>query len=83
MNNDAGLSPGRWPGGKRCAVAVTVDFNDIHGILSQVPAVAGREKTLSVWRYGTLRGIDRLLALLAAKNVPASWCVPGFRSLPC
>ncbi|WP_413739885.1 polysaccharide deacetylase family protein [Sodalis sp. RH14] len=77
MNNDAGLSPGRWPGGKRCAVAVTVDFNDIHGILSQVPAVAGREKTLSVWRYGTLRGIDRLLALLAAKNVPASWCVPG------
>ncbi|NDL64762.1 polysaccharide deacetylase family protein [Acerihabitans arboris] len=77
MNVDAGSSPGRWPYGKRCAVVVTVDFNDIHGILSQVPAVAGREKTLSVWRYGTLRGIDRLLALLAAKNVPGSWCVPG------
>lgn len=77
MKIDTGLFPGRWPRGKRCAVAVTVDFNDIHGIMSQVPAVAGREKTLSVWRYGTLRGIDRLLALLAAKKVPASWCVPG------
>ncbi|MEA9390426.1 polysaccharide deacetylase [Acerihabitans sp. TG2] len=77
MNLDAGLLTGRWPHGKRCAVVVTVDFNDIHGILSQVPAVAGREKTLSVWRYGTLRGIDRLLDLLAAKNVPSTWCVPG------
>lgn len=77
MNVDVGLPQGRWPQGKRCAVVVTVDFNDIHGILSQVPAVAGREKTLSVWRYGTLRGIDRLLALLTAKNVRGSWCVPG------
>jgi len=67
----------RWPQGYRCAVVITIDFNDIHGILSQVPAVAGREKTLSVWRYGTLRGIDRLLALLAEKNLSASWCVPG------
>ncbi|NMP28189.1 polysaccharide deacetylase [Rahnella sp. SAP-1] len=67
----------KWPQGKRCALVITVDFNDIQGILSQVPAVAGREKTLSVWRYGTLRGIDRLLALLADKNMPSSWCVPG------
>lgn len=66
-----------WPAGYRSAVVITVDFNDIHGILSQVPAVAGREKTLSVWRYGTLRGIDRLLALLQEKNLRSSWCVPG------
>ncbi|MGA8119942.1 polysaccharide deacetylase family protein [Rouxiella badensis] len=67
----------KWPQGKRCAVVITVDFNDVQGILSQVPAVAGREKTLSVWRYGTLRGVDRLLALLAKKNLRSSWCVPG------
>lgn len=77
MHIEHPLSESHWPQGKRCAVVVTIDFNDIHGILSQVPAVAGREKTLSVWRYGTLRGIDRLLALLAEKNITASWCLPG------
>lgn len=67
----------RWPQGQQSAVTLTVDFNDIHGILTQTPAVAGRDKTLSVWRYGTLRGVDRLLALLAEKNVLASWCLPA------
>ncbi|CAM3435231.1 polysaccharide deacetylase [Rouxiella silvae] len=77
MSNNHATTQDKWPQGKRCAVVITVDFNDIQGILSQVPAVAGREKTLSVWRYGTLRGIDRLLALLAEKNLRSSWCVPG------
>lgn len=67
----------RWPAGQQSAVVLTIDFNDIHGILTQTPAVAGRDKTLSVWRYGTLRGVDRLLALLAEKNVRASWCLPA------
>ncbi|MBP2169983.1 hypothetical protein J2125_003175 [Erwinia toletana] len=67
----------RWPQGQQSAVVLTIDFNDIHGILTQTPAVAGRDKTLSVWRYGTLRGVDRLLKLLAEKNVRASWLVPA------
>ncbi len=75
MSIEAGSGP--WPRGKRCAVVVSVDFNDIHGIVHQVPAVAGREKSLSVWRYGTQRGIDRLLRLLADKRVAGSWCLPG------
>ncbi|WP_455865571.1 polysaccharide deacetylase family protein [Pantoea agglomerans] len=69
--------PTRWPDGQQSAVVLTIDFNDIHGILTQTPAVAGRDKTLSVWRYGTLRGVDRLLKLLAEKNVRASWCLPA------
>ena len=52
-----------WPNGYRCAVVLTVDYNDIHGILTQAPEVAGRDKTLSVWRYGTQRGVERLLGL--------------------
>lgn len=69
--------PSRWPLGFQSAAILTIDFNDIHGILTQAPAVAGRDKTLSVWRYGTLRGVDRLLALLAEKQLKASWCMPA------
>ncbi|MHC8394945.1 polysaccharide deacetylase family protein [Pseudomonas sp. LB3P93] len=66
-----------WPKGYRCAVVLTVDYNDIHGILTQAPEVAGRDKTLSVWRYGTQRGVDRLLDLFAELGVKSSWCIPG------
>ncbi|MHC8294203.1 polysaccharide deacetylase family protein [Pseudomonas sp. LB3P58] len=66
-----------WPKGYRCAVVLTVDYNDIHGILTQAPEVAGRDKTLSVWRYGTQRGVDRLLGLFEALGVSSSWFVPG------
>ncbi|PKH39653.1 polysaccharide deacetylase [Pseudomonas sp. 43NM1] len=66
-----------WPEGYRCAVVLTVDYNDIHGILTQAPEVAGREKTLSVWRYGSQRGVERLLGLFAELGVSSSWCIPG------
>ncbi|MBK5417847.1 polysaccharide deacetylase family protein [Pseudomonas sp. TH31] len=66
-----------WPDGYRCAVVLTVDYNDIHGILTQAPDVAGRDKTLSVWRYGSQRGVDRLLGLFAELGVTSSWCIPG------
>lgn len=76
LNNNTSVQE-KWPQGKRCAVVISFDFNDIQGILSQVPAVAGREKTLSVWRYGTLRGIDRILALLAEKICAAVGSCPA------
>lgn len=66
-----------WPNGNRCAVVLTVDYNDIHGILTQAPEVAGRDKTLSVWRYGSQRGVERLLGLFAELGVSSSWCIPG------
>ena len=66
-----------WPNGYRCAVVLTVDYNDIHGILTQAPEVAGRDKTLSVWRYGTQRGVERLLGLFEELGVSSSWCIPG------
>lgn len=66
-----------WPNGYRCAVVLTVDYNDIHGILTQASEVAGREKTLSVWRYGTQRGVERLLGLFRELGVPSSWFVLG------
>jgi peptidoglycan/xylan/chitin deacetylase (PgdA/CDA1 family) len=66
-----------WPDGYRCTVVLTVDYNDIHGILTQAPDVAGRDKTLSVWRYGSRRGVDRLLGLFEELGVTSSWCIPG------
>ncbi len=60
-----------WPKGYRCAVVLTVDYNDIHGILTQAPEVAGRDKTLSVWRYGSQRGVERLLRLFKELGSPA------------
>ncbi|MFL6535213.1 MAG: polysaccharide deacetylase family protein, partial [Pseudomonas sp.] len=44
---------------------------------TQAPEVAGRDKTLSVWRYGTQRGVERLLDLFQELGVPSSWFVPG------
>lgn len=67
----------RWPQGARSAVLLTVDFNDDLGVRTQVPAIEGREKSLSVWRYGAKRGVDRLLDVLDEFDVPASWFVPG------
>lgn len=67
----------RWPGNARCAVVVTVDFNDDEGILTQAPAIAGREKSLSVWRYGAKRGVDRMLDAFDEFGVPTSWLLPG------
>lgn len=66
-----------WPTPYRCAVVITIDYNDIHGILTQVPAIAGRDKSLSVWRYGTTRGVQRVLQILADQQLPSTWCIPG------
>ncbi|AME24738.1 MAG: polysaccharide deacetylase [Pseudomonadota bacterium] len=67
----------RWPDNARSAVVITVDFNDEHGILTQEPRIAGREKSLSVWRYGAKRGVDRVLDALEEFDVRSSWFVPG------
>ena len=67
----------RWPGGARCAVLVSVDFDVELPILAADPANVAREKTLSVGRYGARRGTDRLLGTLADAGIRATWFVPG------
>lgn len=59
------------------ALAVTIDFAGTHGILAQVPAMAGRDKSLSVWGYGAKRGVDRLLLLFDELEIATSWFVAG------
>lgn len=59
------------------ALVVTVDFADTWGILAQVPQMAGREKSLSVWGYGARRGVDRLLRVFDAHGLRTSWFAAG------
>ncbi len=59
------------------ALLPTVDFAGTSGILAQVPDMAGRDKSLSVWDYGAKRGVDRLLRLFDELDVTASWLVAG------
>ncbi|WP_027350362.1 polysaccharide deacetylase family protein [Halotalea alkalilenta] len=66
-----------WPGAYRSVLVLTVDYADVLGILSRIPAMANRDKSLSVWRYGSQRGVERLLRILDEAKVSTSWCLPG------
>lgn len=65
----------RWPGTARCAALVTVNF-DGEDLLLAEPGMAGRQKTLSVLRYGATRGAARLLDALDGAGLPSTWFTP-------
>jgi peptidoglycan/xylan/chitin deacetylase (PgdA/CDA1 family) len=69
--------PGRWPGGKHCAVAITVRLDGPLFWLRLSPGARDRPKTLSIGEYGLRRGAPRILALLDRLGLPATWLVPG------
>jgi peptidoglycan/xylan/chitin deacetylase (PgdA/CDA1 family) len=66
-----------WPQGKKCAAIVSVIFDDGLDAIEQAPDLANRSKSLSVWQYGAMRGVERLCNAFLAFNVAASWFVPG------
>ena len=68
------LQPASWPGGARCAVALSFDSDHDTGELRQGGKSIGR---LSQGQYGNRRAIPRILALLAKYSVPASFFVPA------
>ncbi|MEM9265251.1 MAG: polysaccharide deacetylase [Cyanobacteria bacterium P01_F01_bin.13] len=67
-----------WPAGKKCAAALSFDVDSEAGILAVDPKYAERLSSLSWARYGPKVGVPRILDLLAAKNVKASFFVPGY-----
>lgn len=70
-------APDRWPDGRRYAVVVTVNFDAELALLGPDPSTASLEKTLSIFRYGAIRGAPRLLETFAEREVPTTWFVPG------
>ena len=72
------LKPASWPGGARCAVALSFDSDHDTIPLRDGDASPGR---LSQGQYGNRAGVPRIRALLAKHGIKASFFVPAVSAL--
>lgn len=72
------LKPGRWPGGARCAVALSFDSDHETNELRDGGTSVGR---MSWGQYGTRVGVPRILDILKREDIPASFFVPAVAAL--
>ncbi|RAI00169.1 polysaccharide deacetylase [Acuticoccus sediminis] len=72
------LRPETWPGGARCAVALSFDVDHETNELRDGGHSIGR---MSQGQYGSRQGIPRILSLLRRHGVPASFYVPAVVAL--
>ncbi|MBT6276450.1 MAG: polysaccharide deacetylase [Chromatiales bacterium] len=68
----------KWPGGARCAVMLTFDFDAETNWLARSPANLRRPGTLSQGTYGAKVGVPRILDLLREQALKATFFVPGW-----
>jgi peptidoglycan/xylan/chitin deacetylase (PgdA/CDA1 family) len=68
------LRPTQWPGGARCAVALSFDSDHETNELREGGHSIGK---LSQGQYGNRQGIPRILDVLSRASVPASFYVPA------
>jgi peptidoglycan/xylan/chitin deacetylase (PgdA/CDA1 family) len=72
------LRPGRWKDGARCAVALSFDSDHETNELREGGESVGK---LSQGQYGNRQGVPRILEILAAHDVKASFFVPAVTAL--
>ncbi len=72
------LRPPEWPGGARCAVALSFDSDHETTELRDAGESAGR---LSQGQYGNRRAMPRILDILGSHDVKASFFVPAVTAL--
>lgn len=72
-----GLTLPEWPGGADVAVSVTFDVDAECGYLGEGDEYAKRLTTLSEGRFSVVRGVPRILDLLADLEIPGTFYVPG------
>ena len=72
------LRPDSWPGGKRCAVALSFDSDHDTNELRDGGKSIGR---MSSGQYGNRVGVPRILELLKRTQVPATFFVPAVSAL--
>lgn len=72
------LKPGSWPGGARCAIALSFDVDHETNELRDGGKSIGR---LSWGQYGNRVGIPRILSLLERESIKASFFVPAVTAL--
>ncbi len=70
--------PSPWPKNARIAVMLTFDFDAESGWLSRDPAHKDRPGVLSQGTYGVKVGVPRILRILKAERVPATFYIPGW-----
>ncbi len=66
-----------WPEGARCAAAFTFDFDAEEVWIGEDPANADRPGVLSQGTYGARVGLPKVLEVLAAREVRATFFIPG------
>lgn len=67
----------QWPGGAQVAVSLTFDVDAESGWLGEGEEYARRLTTLSEGRFSVVRGVPRILELLAEFSITATFYVPG------
>ena len=72
------LRPAAWPGGARCAVALSFDSDHETNELRDGGQSIGR---LSQGQYGARQGVPRILEILGRSGVKASFFVPAVVAL--
>jgi peptidoglycan-N-acetylglucosamine deacetylase len=72
------LRPAEWPGGARCAVALSFDSDHETNELRDGGKSIGR---MSQGEYGSRVAVPRLLKLLREEKIPASFFVPAVSAL--
>ncbi len=72
------LRPSTWPGGAKCAVALSFDSDHETNELRDGGASIGR---LSWGQYGSRVGVPRILKILRTYGIPASFYVPAVSAL--
>ncbi|MCC7081707.1 MAG: polysaccharide deacetylase [Burkholderiales bacterium] len=72
------LKPRQWPGGARCAVALSFDSDHDTTDLREGGESIGR---LSQGQYGNRQGVPRILDILRAHGVKASFFVPAVTAM--
>ncbi len=72
------LKPAAWPGGARCAVALSFDSDHETNELRDGGNSIGR---MSWGEYGTRVGVPRILEVLGQSTIPASFFVPAVSAL--
>jgi peptidoglycan-N-acetylglucosamine deacetylase len=72
------LKPASWPGGARCAVALSFDSDHDTNELRDGGHSIGR---MSWGQYGNRRGVPRILELLEREQIPATFFVPAVAAL--
>ncbi|MCP3975819.1 MAG: polysaccharide deacetylase [bacterium] len=66
-----------WPVGKRCAVALTFDFDAEALWIGNDPANADDPGVMALGHYGARVGVPKILELLSEEELPATFFIPG------